>query len=237
MDFIVPGTMSAGTSGRRKFLLASVEQHQVGRGFADLVGALQVDYSKGGHVLHFITNLLEGHSRIRVQNERGNTASVRAGHRCSTEDTGGCGVSNPSSQNVGSRGENVSTFSVVGEIGTNVNLSVIRIGSEIGSSDCDAVRRTGRRGVASITVVVSSSSNHHNTSCASSVNSSVNRVLFATSQGHVGGGWLATLLFFRNTVVNSGDDVSPRSRTSSVQDFNSNKVDSLADSVFGSTDS
>lgn len=110
-----------------------------------------------------ITNFTKTEGRRVIQKERNYSSYVRTGHGGSTDGTARknqqktkqkekgtktnknvpeCArTSDPSTQNGGSRGKHVNTFSVVREIRTDIDLLVIRTSSEISSPDSNNIAK------------------------------------------------------------------------------------------------
>lgn len=113
------------------------------------------------------------------------TSNVRGGHGGSRDGVNSILAANPSRQNVQTRGEDVSALSVVGEVGAFI--------SQGGGTDGDGVLGSGRRVVASISIVITSGNSKVNAGLNSGIDSKIQSTRATTTQGHVSNAALEAL--------------------------------------------
>jgi len=158
---------------------------------------------------------------------------VGRSHGSSTDGVGGSGGSDPSGSDKSTRGEDVNTLSVVGEVASSVELvGEIQI-IDLSSSNRDG--RSLRSGgiVASISIVVSSGNSEGNSGFHCGSNSVVAGLAVGTSERHVGNS--RSRLGVGNE-LDSLDDSSVGSRSRASQDLNGNEGDFLGNSIGSSSD-
>lgn len=136
----------------------------------------------GGDLSNSVSRVRGGLQRDVVSQQ---TSNVGRGHGGSRDGVDSVLAANPSRQNVQTRGEDVSALSVVGEVGTFITQG--------GGTDGDGILGSGRRVVASISIVITSSDSKMNASLNSGIDSKIQSARATTTQGHVGNTALETL--------------------------------------------
>lgn len=193
---------------------------------------VEADVVLGGDGSQVVGNLLWVGVGVVTQEQSGGTSDVRGSHGGSGDGVDGGWGSDPGGLDGASWGEDVDTFTVVGERRAGIRSNTLG-----GGTDGDGIGGVSRGDVASILVLVTGGNNNDQTVSDSLVDGVSHGSGFATTQRQVGNSRKVAAGTVSGRPGDTLDDTGSRSRSVATQDLDGDQLGLLGNTPLGSTNS